>query len=87
MQILNGLDSPAFADPAYSSSASPTEQASWPVTPTVWQEGGLDAEGATSRPNVGIRPTSPQKDAGMRTLPPPSLPARASTALKQLRNL
>lgn len=66
---------PALAEPAYSSSASATDAPSCPITPTVWQEGGLDAVGAASRPNVGIRPTSPQKEAGMRTLPPPSVPA------------
>ena len=41
--------------------------------------GNLAESPARNRPRVGLRPISPQIDAGMRIDPPPSLPCAIGT--------
>jgi hypothetical protein len=46
----------------------------------TWATEGVAEAGQTgTRPNVALKPTSPQNDAGMRIEPPPSVPSAAGT--------
>src|ERR1700692_1972343 len=73
--------SSAAAGPARTESASAasrTERVIGPSTESVFQP--LKPGSFGTRPKVGLWPTTPQNDAGMRTEPPPSVP-RAIGAL------
>src|ERR1700712_627174 len=52
--------------------ASRTDLASGPSTDNVFQPGKPGSLGTA--PNVGLCPTTPQKEAGIRIDPPPSVP-------------
>src|SRR3954464_4060680 len=54
------------------SAASRTDLARGPSTDSVFQPRKPGSLG--TRPNVGLWPTTPQNDAGMRIEPPPSVP-------------
>src|ERR1700682_4555968 len=55
------------------SAASRTDRVIGPSTERVFQP--LNPGSFGTSPNVGLWPTTPQNDAGMRTEPPPSVPS------------
>src|ERR1700688_4557143 len=68
--------SSATATPAMTErarAASRTERVMGPSTESVFHP--LNPGSFGTRPKVGLWPTTPQNDAGMRTEPPPSVPS------------
>src|SRR5690606_27861452 len=62
------------ASTSSSSARSPTVRAIGPVCASDAQDGGVKPGARGTRPKVGLMPTAPQKDAGTRIEPTPSVP-------------
>src|SRR5450631_4081670 len=69
--MSSAADGPAITESTRA--ASRTERASGPSTDKVFQP--LKPGSLGTRPKVGLCPTTPQNDAGIRIDPPPSVPS------------
>ena len=73
----SGVEGPSPASTSSASAVSPTVRVSTPSTPKPSNAASSGPSGTRKR--LGLRPTTPQQDAGMRIEPPASLPCAIGT--------